>query len=53
MVQATHLCMAMRGIKKLGAITTTSKLTGLFLDDHALRAEFMGIATQSNPHSMI
>ncbi|MHC6204783.1 GTP cyclohydrolase I FolE [Breznakiellaceae bacterium SP9] len=38
-VEAEHLCMAMRGIKKPGAKTVTSDFRGVFLENAALRAE--------------
>ncbi|WP_176562334.1 GTP cyclohydrolase I FolE [Mycolicibacterium palauense] len=38
-VEAEHLCMAMRGIRKPGAVTTTSAVRGQFKTDKASRAE--------------
>jgi GTP cyclohydrolase IA len=38
-VEAEHLCMAMRGIRKPGATTTTSAVRGQFKSDKASRAE--------------
>jgi GTP cyclohydrolase I len=38
-VEAEHLCMAMRGIRKPGAITTTSAVRGLFKTSASSRAE--------------
>jgi GTP cyclohydrolase I len=40
-VEAEHLCMSMRGIKKPGATTVTSAVRGLFVRDIAARAEAM------------
>jgi GTP cyclohydrolase I len=38
-IEAEHLCMAMRGARKPGAITTTSAVRGQFKSDAASRAE--------------
>jgi GTP cyclohydrolase IA len=38
-MEAEHLCMSMRGVRKPGAITTTSAVRGQFKSDNALRAE--------------
>ena len=38
-VEAEHLCMAMRGVRKPGAVTTTSAVRGQFKSDKASRAE--------------
>lgn len=35
-IEAEHMCMAMRGIKKIGSKTITSKKTGIFLEDEKL-----------------
>ena len=40
MVEAEHLCMSMRGIRKHGVSTLTTKFTGLFTDP-AEQARFM------------
>lgn len=42
-VQAEHLCMAMRGIQKPGAVTTTSHMLGSFRDEPETRAEFLSL----------
>lgn len=39
-MEATHLCMAMRGVEKQNAVTTTSAMHGVFRDDARTRAEF-------------
>jgi len=40
-IEAEHLCMAMRGVKKPGTRTITSAVRGLFRHDVATRAEAM------------
>jgi GTP cyclohydrolase I len=40
-VEAEHLCMSMRGVKKSGTLTITSAVHGLFRTDVATRAEAM------------
>ncbi|QYA99761.1 GTP cyclohydrolase I FolE (plasmid) [Rhodococcus sp. USK10] len=42
-IEAEHLCMAMRGIRKPGARTITSAVRGLFQDTSASRAEALGL----------
>ncbi len=41
-VEAEHLCMAMRGVRKPGAITVTSAVRGLMRDSVSTRTEAMG-----------
>jgi len=42
-IEASHCCMAMRGVEKTNAVTTTSCLRGLFLNDGRTRQEFMAL----------
>lgn len=42
-VEAEHLCMAMRGVRKPGAVTTTSAVRGQFKRDAASRAEALDL----------
>lgn len=40
MVEAEHLCMTMRGVKKPGALTVTTVTRGVFDEDDRLRSTF-------------
>jgi GTP cyclohydrolase I len=40
-IEATHMCVTMRGVKKANAEMRTSALMGAFQDDPKTRAEFM------------
>jgi GTP cyclohydrolase I len=42
-VQATHACMSLRGVRQPGASTTTSALRGRLRDDPRTRQEFLGL----------
>jgi GTP cyclohydrolase I len=42
-IEAEHLCMAMRGVRKPGATTTTSAVRGQFKTDAASRAEALDL----------
>jgi GTP cyclohydrolase I len=42
-VEAEHMCMTMRGIKKPGSKTITSAVRGTFRDDVASRAEVLSL----------
>ncbi|HSG31776.1 MAG TPA: GTP cyclohydrolase I FolE [Thermodesulfobacteriota bacterium] len=47
-VEAYHLCMAMRGVKKARANMLTSSMLGVFKKDERTRAEFLSLIGQSN-----
>lgn len=42
-LKAKHMCMEMRGVKKHGTYTTTSKMIGVFKDDSKARNEFLNL----------
>ena len=42
-IEAEHLCMAMRGVRKPGARTVTSAVRGSFRDNESTRAEAMSL----------
>jgi GTP cyclohydrolase I len=47
-IEAEHLCMSMRGVRKPGATTVTSAVRGLFRDSVATREEAMRFITNNN-----
>jgi GTP cyclohydrolase I len=42
-IEAEHLCMSMRGVRKPGTVTTTSAVRGIFERNAATRAEAMSL----------
>ena len=42
-IEAFHLCMAMRGVEKQNAFAVTSSMLGVFRKDSRSRAEFMNL----------
>lgn len=42
-IEAEHLCMSMRGVKKPGTLTTTSVVRGIFLSNQKTRQEALSL----------
>jgi len=40
-IEATHMCMVMRGVEKQNSVTTTSAMSGEFLSNQSTRSEFL------------
>ncbi len=43
MLEAEHMCMTMRGVKKPGSKTVTMAARGSFIDNENLKQEFLGL----------
>jgi GTP cyclohydrolase I len=46
-IEAKHLCMAMRGVQKQNSVTTTSDFTGAFLTNLKTREEFLHLISSN------
>lgn len=42
-IEASHMCMQMRGVQKQNSVTTSSAFTGLFLSSDTTRKEFINL----------
>jgi GTP cyclohydrolase I len=49
-LEAEHMCMALRGVQKHGSTTVTSALRGLVRDDPRTRQEFLALTGRTTPH---
>jgi GTP cyclohydrolase I len=49
LIEAEHLCMTMRGVKKPGSVTTTSAVRGVFRSDARTRSEALELVRGSRP----
>lgn len=45
-IEATHMCMRMRGVSKQNSVMVTSSMKGVFLQDASARAELMQLLKQ-------
>ena len=48
-IEATHLCMQMRGVEKQDSLAITSAMRGIFKENARIRAEFMSLI-HNRPH---
>jgi GTP cyclohydrolase I len=49
LIEAEHLCMTMRGVRKPGAVTATSAVRGVFRTDARTRTEALELVRRPHP----
>jgi GTP cyclohydrolase I len=49
LIEAEHLCMTMRGVRKPGSVTTTSAVRGVFRTDARTRSEALELVRHGRP----
>lgn len=47
-IEASHLCMMMRGVQKQSSFTTTTSALGVFRDNQATRKEFLDLINRTS-----
>ena len=50
-MEATHLCMSMRGVEKQNSVAATSAMLGVFREDARTRAEFLELIKRPEMHA--
>ena len=53
MIEAEHLCMTMRGVKKPGSVTTTVVTKGVFKDNERLENLFFKLLNRASSDKTI
>jgi GTP cyclohydrolase I len=48
-LEASHTCMAIRGIRKANSLCTTSAMRGLFRENAATRTELLSLVYGARP----
>lgn len=49
MLEAEHMCMSMRGVRKQGAVTVTTHFTGVFREDSGEQVRFLTLLRHGKP----
>ena len=49
-MEATHLCMSMRGVEKQNSVAVTSAMLGVFREDARTRSEFLELIKKPDLH---